>query len=173
MRPFRAPVPRVHLAVILGAVAVVTLSVLPSTPRPSLSESEPIGSYSFSRGERCFMRRINQMRDRNGKHRLNRDKQLGYVARRHARAMARNRTIFHDGDLGSTVTRWRRLGQNVGMGGGCKSLFRAFKSSSGHRSNILGAWRHMGVGMDRRGGRIYVMHIFHSRRNPGNVYHYP
>ena len=87
--------------------------------------------------------------------------------------MARNRTIFHDGDLGNTVTRWRRLGQNVGMGGGCKSLFKAFKSSSIHRSNILGAWRHMGVGMDRRGGRIYVMHIFHSRRNPGNVYHYP
>ena len=173
MRPFRgAPAPRIHLAVIL-MVAVATLSVLPSTPSPSLSESEPIGTYSFSKGERCFMRKINNMRHRRGKRALNRDKQLGYVARRHARAMARNRSIFHDGDLGSTVTRWRRLGQNVGVGGGCKSLFKAFKSSSGHRANILGAWRHMGVGIDRRGGRVYVMHIFHSRRNPGNVYHYP
>ena len=174
MRPFRgAPVPRVQLAVILGTVALVTLSVLPSTPRASLSESEPVGGYSFTKGERCFLRKINGLRHRNGKRRLDADKQLGYVARRHARGMAKNRSIYHDGDLGRTVTRWRRLGQNVGVGGGCKSLFKAFKNSSGHRSNILGSWKHMGVGLDRRGGRIYVMHIFHSRRNPGNIYHYP
>ena len=173
MRPFRgATVPRVHLAVILG-VAVVTMSVLPSTPSPSLSGSEPIGKYSFSKSERCFMKKINSMRHRNGKRGLNRDKQLGYVARRHARGMAKNRSIYHDNNLGSTVTRWRRLGQNVGVGGGCKSLFKAFKNSSGHRRNILGPYRHMGVGVERRGGRIYVMHIFHYKRNPGNVYHYP
>jgi hypothetical protein len=29
------------------------------------------------------------------------------------------------------------------------------------------------VGLDRRGGDIYVMHIFQARRNPGNIYHYP
>lgn len=174
MRLFRgAPVPRVQLAVVLGAAAVVTLSVLPSMPRASLSESEPVGNYSFTKGERCFLRKINGLRNRNGKRRLNADKQLGYVARRHARGMAKNGSIYHDGDLGRTVTRWRRLGQNVGVGGGCKSLFKAFKNSSLHRSNILGSWRHMGVGVDRRGGRIYVMQIFHSRRNPGNVYRYP
>jgi len=174
MRLFRgAPVPRFHLALILGVAAAVTLSMLPSTPKASLAESEPIRKYSFSKGERCFLRKINGMRHRNGKRRLDADKQLGYVARRHARGMARKGTIYHDGDLGQTVTRWRRLGQNVGMGGGCKSLFKAFKSSSAHRQNILGKWKHMGVGLDRRRGRIYVMHIFHSRRNPGNVYHYP
>ena len=146
-----ATVPRVHLAVILGA-AVVTMSVLPWTPSPSLSGSEPIGKYSFSQSERCFMKRINSMRHHRGKRGLNHDKQLGYVARRHPRGMAKNGSIYHDSNLGSTVTRWRRLAQNVGVGGGCKSLFKAFKSSSAHRRNILGPWRHMGVGVERRGG---------------------
>jgi len=167
------PVPRFQLALVLGSVAVVALSMLPATPKASLSESEPIGKYSFTKSERCFLRKINNMRHRNGKRRLDFDKQLGYVARRHARGMSKNGSIYHDGDLGSTVTRWRRLGQNVGMGGGCRSLFKAFKNSSAHRSNILGQWKYMGVGLDRRGGRMYVMHVFQSRRNPGNIYHYP
>jgi uncharacterized protein YkwD len=174
VRLFRgAPVPRFQLALILGTATVVTLSMMPATPKASLSESEPIGTYSFTNGEHCFLRKINNMRRRNGKRRLDSDKQLGYVARRHARGMASNRSIYHDGDLGRTVTRWRRLGQNVGRGGGCKRLFKAFKNSSGHRANILGRWKFMGVGLDRRGGDIFVMHIFQARRNPGNVYHYP
>jgi uncharacterized protein YkwD len=174
MRFFRgAPVPRVHLAAVLAVVTIVTLSILPSTPRASLGESEPVNNYTFSKGERCFLKKINGLRHRKGKRRLDADKQLGYVARRHARGMARNGSIYHDGDLGSTVTRWRRLGQNVGRGGGCKSLFRAFKRSSGHRANILGTWKHVGVGLERRGGNIFVMHIFQSRRNPGNIYSYP
>jgi len=167
------PVPRFQLALILGSAVVVALSLLPATPKASLWESEPIGKYSFTKSERCFLRKINNLRHRNGRHRLDYDKQLGYVARRHARGMSKNGSIYHDGDLGSTVTRWRRLGQNVGVGGGCKSLFKAFKNSSAHRSNILGKWKYMGVGLDRRGGRMYVMHVFQSKRNPGNIYHYP
>ena len=174
MRLFNgAPFPRVQLAAVLGLVTIVALGTLPATPVASLSESELVKSYSFSKGERCFLKKINDLRHRKGKRRLDADKQLGYVARRHARGMARNGSIYHDGDLGSTVTRWRRLGQNVGRGGGCKSVFRAFKSSSAHRANILGTWKHVGVGFERRGGSIFVMHIFQSKRNPGNVYKYP
>ena len=168
-----ALVPRLQLAAVLGLVTIVTLGTLPSSPRASLSQSELVKGYSFSKGERCFLKKINGLRHRKGKRRLDPDKQLGYVARRHARGMARNGSIYHDGDLGSTVTRWRRLGQNVGRGGGCKSVFRAFKHSSAHRANILGTWKHVGVGFERRGGSIFVMHIFQSKRNPGNVYRYP
>ena len=167
-----ALVPRALLAAALGVVTVVALSV-PPPPVGSLAESEPIGTYRLSKAERCFLKKINNFRRSKGKRRLDLDKQLAYVARRHARGMAKNQTIYHDGDLGSTVTRWRRLGQNVGYGGGCKGLFKAFKNSSMHRSNILGTWKHVGVGTERRGGRVFVMHVFQSRRNPGNIYHYP
>ncbi|MGH2749876.1 MAG: CAP domain-containing protein [Actinomycetota bacterium] len=173
MRVFRgALVPRVLPAAVLGVVAILVLSLVPSTPR-SLTDAEPVAKYSFKKSERCFLRKINNMRHRNGKKRLERDKQLGYVARRHARSMASNGSIYHDGDLGSTVTRWKRLGQNVGRGGRCRGLFKAFKKSSGHRANILGSWRHMGVGTKKRNGNLFAMHVFQSRRNPGNVYHYP
>ncbi|MGH2697747.1 MAG: CAP domain-containing protein [Actinomycetota bacterium] len=168
-----APVPRVQMAVAFAVVAVMTLAVLPASPRTDLTESEPVSGYSFTKAERCFLKKINALRERRGKRLLRWDKQLGYVARRHARGMASNRSIYHDGDLGRTVTRWRRLGQNVGRGSGCRRLMRAFKNSSGHRANLLGRWRHMGVGVKRRGGNVFVMHVFESRRNPGNVYRYP
>jgi uncharacterized protein YkwD len=160
------------MAATLGVVLALALTAVPSTPARVI-DAEPVGKYRFSQREKCFLRKINDMRARSGRSRLSWDKQLGYVARRHSRGMASNGTIYHDGDLGSTVTRWKRLGQNVGTGGGCKSLFKAFKRSSGHRANILGSWRFMGVGSTKRNGRIYVMHIFQSRRNPGNVYKYP
>jgi uncharacterized protein YkwD len=151
------------------------LAVLTSTSTPAnMPVASAAGSrYRFHRAERCMMRKINHARARRGLSRLNRDKQLGYVARRHARRMANRGYIFHDSRLGAKVTRWRSLGQNVGRGGGCKRLFRAFMHSVKHRSNILGAWRFVGVGAKRRGGRIYVQHVFELYRDPGNVYHYP
>lgn len=129
--------------------------------------------YRFTQAERCFMRKINHARARHGRRRLDRDKQLGYVARRHASSMASRRGVWHDGDLSSKVTRWRRLGQNVGSGGKCGHLFRSFMRSSTHRHNILGRWRFVGVGTRWSGGRLFVQQVFEHRRNPGNVYHWP
>ncbi len=119
------------------------------------------------------MRKINRKRANRGRRRLHRDRQLGVVARRHARRMADARAMFHDLRLGRKITRWRRLGQNTGRGGACRGLFRAFWRSYHHRGNILGRWRFMGVGTERRGGRIYVQQVFEARRDPGNVWHYP
>ena len=173
MRAFRyAPSPKLHLAALVGLILALAPAGLPVVPS-RLDDAEPVGTYSFSKSERCFLRKINKMRVRNGRARLNPDKQLGYVARRHARRMASRGAIFHDGKLGQRVTRWKRLGQNVGRGGTCKSLFKAFKRSSVHRGNILGRWRHMGVGVRKQRGNVYVMQVFQFRRNPGNIYEYP
>jgi uncharacterized protein YkwD len=45
--------------------------------------------------------------------------------------------------------------------------------SSSHRTNILGRYRYIGIGVQWRAGRAYVQELFESRRNPGNVYNYP
>ena len=131
------------------------------------------GSWRFNRRERCFMRKINRARRARGDRALDWDRQAGYVARRHARAMANHGFVFHDADLGRVITRWRRLGQNSGKGSGCRRLFRAFMRSAGHRSNVLGRWRHMGVGAVRAGGRVYVQQVFEHRRDPGNIWRRP
>lgn len=119
------------------------------------------------------MRQINSIRSRHGLRRLERDKQLAYIARQHATEIAGNGSVYHDYDVSWKVTRWRRLAQNTGRGRSCRSLARAFMNSASHRSNILGRFRFMGFGTEKRNGRVFVQQLFESRRNPGNVYQYP
>jgi uncharacterized protein YkwD len=119
------------------------------------------------------MKKINRHRAHRGKRRLDWDKQLGYIGRRHARRMARAGSTWHAGNLTDAVTRWRRLGQTVGGGRRCRAVFRAFWRSSPHRKIMMGRWRFMGVGTKRKNGRVYVLQIFESRRNPGNTFSYP
>lgn len=129
--------------------------------------------YGFNHPEKCLMRKINNARRSHGMRALDWDRQIGYVARRHAFAMASARSAYHDSQLGQKVTRWRRLGQNTGRGGKCRRIFRSFMRSSAHRANIFGRWRHLGVGATWSGGVLYVQQVFESRLNPGNIYSYP
>ena len=156
-------------------LAVASAVAFPVAPvgAAELEKATGASNWQFSSVEQCFMERINDRRASNGKGRLSWDKQLGYVARRHAQRIAGARTIAHDYNMGEEITRWNRLGQNTGGGRGCKSLARSFWNSSTHRANILGTWRHIGVGVASSGGRIYVQQIFESRRDPGNIYSYP
>lgn len=147
-----------------------------SAPGVDISQSsESLGTagFRFKRSERCLMRKVNAIRGRYGLNRLERDKQLAYVARRHAMDMASTNYVFHDDNLASKVTRWYRLGQNTGRGRSCRSLANAFMNSAEHRANILGAYKYMGFGTQKRWGRVYVQQIFESRRDPGNIYRYP
>ncbi|HEX2058504.1 MAG TPA: CAP domain-containing protein [Actinomycetota bacterium] len=155
--------------------ALVGVFVLTSLVAPSGSSDASAGSprYRFRKAEKCFMRKVNRVRAAHGQRRLNWDKQLGYVARRHANTMANQGGVWHDQNLGRRVTRWRVLGQNTGAGGRCKRLFRSFMASAPHRANILGRWRFIGVGTERKGRRLYVQQIFESKRNPGNVWSWP
>ena len=130
-------------------------------------------TWKFSSIEQCFMERINNRRAAAGKNRLYWDKQMGYVARRHAQRLASARTIAHDSNMRDEITRWNRLGQNTGGGTSCKGLTRTFWNSTSHRANILGQWRFVAVGAAWSGGRLYVQQVFESRRNPNNIYSYP
>ncbi len=152
----------------LAAFATMIAGVGTASAAVSLdSESE---SFTFKPVERCFIRMINMKRRGHGMPRLQGDRDLGIVARRHSKEIARARAVRHDNNYGSEITRWTRLGQNTGRGNGCRSLFGAFWRSDVHRNNILGRWRHIGVGVKRVGGAIYVQQVFESKRNPGTIY---
>jgi hypothetical protein len=158
------------LIVTVAGAATITADGLPERPETAASAGE---GWRFKPAERCLMRKVNGARQRRGLARLRWSRQVGYVARRHARRMARARGIWHHPRLGRVITRWDRLGQNVGRGAGCRQLFRAFMSSSKHRSIILGTWRFMGAGVVRAGGRMYVHQVFEWHRRPGNIHNYP
>ena len=131
------------------------------------------GRWGFNKQERCIMNKINRVRRNKGLRALRADKQVGVVARRHAKSMAANYSVFHDYNMGDEITNWKSLAQNSGSAGSCKRAFWAFMRSSAHRSNMLGRWRHMGVGVDKRNGRVFVQQVFEWERDPGNVYRYP
>jgi uncharacterized protein YkwD len=140
---------------------------------PRANTLERGGGWRFNSAEQCLMRKINHARRSSGRPGLYWDRQVGYIARRHANRMAASGYVFHDSDIGQQITRWRSLGQNSGAGFSCRNLHRAFMRSSSHRYNILAGWRHIGAGAEWRNGRLYVQVVFESRYDPGNVYHYP
>ena len=126
-------------------------------------------SFRFRALEKCFIRRVNVRRTRLNLPRLRWDRQLGYVARLHARAMAQEQRPSHNHRIGARITHWVSLGENVGEGQGCPELSRLFWRSGPHRSNIVGKWRYIGVGVAFRDGQLYVDQLFESWRNPGSV----
>src|SRR5688572_18732866 len=63
--------------------------------------SNDIGSrWGFNKQERCVMNKINKARRNKGLSALRADKQVGVVARRHAKSMAANYSVFHDSNMG-------------------------------------------------------------------------
>jgi uncharacterized protein YkwD len=156
----------------------MSLSAFTPSAGATIADGDQLGvstgrGYGFNHSEKCLMRKINRARRSRGIRSLDWDRQIGYVARRHAYSMASARAAYHDSQLGQKVTRWRRLGQNTGRGGKCRRIFRSFMGSATHRANIFGRWRHLGVGATWSGGRLYVQQVFESRLNPGNIYSYP
>ena len=162
------------LRALMGVASAVGMlaALVASVALPQVSASAG-GHYHWNHAENCFVKKINKARARNGLHRLERDAQLAYVAKRHARAMAREGYMWEQANLGEKITHWRTLGQNTGRGGKCRHLFKSFMASAPHAANILGSYRFIGVGARWKGHRLYVQQIFESKRNPGNIYHSP
>jgi uncharacterized protein YkwD len=128
------------------------------------------GCFRYSRAEKRFARVTNRARTRLGIEKLRLDPQLSRVAGYHTRRMARRTALYHTPDwrLARRVTRWRVLGENIGVGNTVLSLQQAFMASPAHRANVLSkTFAHFGVGTRRRSGRLWVTLVFESRRNPG------
>jgi uncharacterized protein YkwD len=161
--------------VVLAMFAAVMLPLVSfdRSPRSRLeSRSATLESrcYRHNRMERRFARKMNKARRRTGRRRLSLDPEASKVAMTHTRSMFRRATLFHSPhrQLGRRVTRWTVLGENIGVGGGVKSLHKAFMASPLHRANVLySRFRHFGVGAAKRRGRLWVTVVFESRRDPG------
>jgi hypothetical protein len=87
---------------------------------------------------------------------------LQSVAQQRADEMARTGKLAHTVNLGSKVTGWQRLGENVGRGPNLSDIEAAFMNSPSHRQNILDrAFTQVGVGVTFDGKQyFYVAVIF-------------
>jgi uncharacterized protein YkwD len=160
-------------SILLVVIAIAAFMLIGPTASSMETGSSSSSGYRFKSAEACFMRKINQARQRQGRRALQWDMQLGYVARRHAKRMASQHAVYHDANVGNEVTRWRSIAQNTGRGHNCKRTFKAFMNSSPHYANIMGTWKFLGVGIEYRSGYVYVQQLFERNNNPGNVYHWP
>jgi hypothetical protein len=87
---------------------------------------------------------------------------LAAVAKRHSQDMAARQSLYHNKNLGSEVSNWRVVGENVGDGGSVDAIHTAFMNSTEHRDNILARdFTEIGVGTvtDSR-GVIWVTEVF-------------
>ncbi len=125
--------------------------------------------YSPNTAERGFARLINGARTNVGDLRL--DPELSKVAKVHTRDMVRSNSLHHSTstELRNRVTNWTSLGENVGVGSTVTSLHSAFMNSPAHKDNILhSTFRHVGVGVIKKDGRMWVTVIFEAKSDPGS-----
>jgi hypothetical protein len=87
---------------------------------------------------------------------------LQSLAQQRADQMARSGQLAHTTNLGSKVSGWQRLGENVGRGPALPDIETAFMNSPTHRENILDpSFTQLGVGVTWDGGKyFYVAVIF-------------
>lgn len=110
-----------------------------------------------------FVASINNLRASKGLGTLSVDGGLSSVAQAWAQHMADAGAISHNPSLASQVKGdWRKLGENVGVGGDVASLMQAFINSPAHYQNLVdSSFNRVGVGVAVGGdGRIYTVHDF-------------
>ena len=110
--------------------------------------------------EADFLGRINSLRSANGVPALTSNGSLKNRARDWARSMAAAGKLMHS-TISDLVPPWGAAAENVGKGGSVGSVFGAFSGSGGHRSNMLGNYTNVGIGVwiDSQ-GTIWTVHIF-------------
>ncbi|HEX7906129.1 MAG TPA: CAP domain-containing protein [Chitinophagaceae bacterium] len=110
----------------------------------------------------------NQFRRSKGKAELIMRDDLNAIARKHSENMAKGRTGFGHGGFDQRHSQVKRIfksctmAENVAYGASDgREAVKIWKNSSGHRSNMLGNYKYIGIGTakDRR-GTIYYTQIF-------------
>ena len=137
-------------------VAAVVLALL-----ASLAPLQAAPAVADSGLESAFVSAINKERTAAGLPALSVAGDLTSVARKHSKVMADSDKLHHNPNLGSDVSGWQRVGENVGRGPSVSAIHSAFMNSTGHKENILdGRWTQVGVGVVVVGSQVWVTEVF-------------
>lgn len=130
-----------------------------TTTISTTTTTAPSGGFN-SGHEASFASSINSFRSANGMSSLSADSGLNAEARAWAKLLGENGSLSHS-NIGRLIPPWSAAAENVGMGPSVSSVFGALKSSSGHRSNMLGEYTHLGVGVwVDSNGALWTAHLF-------------
>ena len=141
-------------ALLVGLVAILVIGLV--LPGGTVRASAQNPQYD----EWDFLNLINRERRTHGLRPLAMISGARDVARSWSGVMASRNSLAHNPDyanqLASRYPNYRRLAENVGVGGGVPSLHTAFMNSAGHRANVLGDFSYAGVGVTWSGTRLWV-----------------
>jgi hypothetical protein len=94
------------------------------------------------------------------------DGQLINVARGWSAQMAGAGGLSHNPSLGSQVSNWRTLGENVGTGSDVATIEAALEASPHHFENMVDpAFNYVGIGVVEAGGAIWVTEDFKQAKS--------
>lgn len=110
---------------------------------------------ALDRPEQKLVRLTNRARVAHDLRRLDVGWKITRRAERHARRLADAGRLWHSGSHPCHV--W---GENVGYGATIRRVHRAYMRSPAHRANVLGWWSRIGVGVVRRGDRVWTTVVF-------------
>lgn len=129
---------------LLAATAIVTVTVMGAPHGASAEE----GLANDPAKEDEFVAKINDLRASQGLGQLQVHDQLTAKARDWAATMAEAGDIWHSNLPDGITVQWRRLGENVGMGGTVDALHQAFIDSPSHYENLVDpGFRYVGIGV--------------------------
>jgi uncharacterized protein YkwD len=150
------------LAIGTAATIVIVLAAQPASA----------SCWRYRDAEKRLASKVNSARRNRGIPTLRLDPQLSKVSRTHSSEMGKRRSLYHTplSVLGSRVTRWVSLGENVARTQTVRRAFRKMMRSPYHRSNILRAtWVHFGVGTVRKNGYLWSTITFEAVLDPGTT----
>jgi hypothetical protein len=121
----------------------------------------PLAKADPNLDEAQFFADLNAVRARNGVPPLATDGQLINVARAWSAQMAGAGGLSHNPNLGSQVSNWRTLGENVGTGSDVASIEAALEASPHHFANMVDpSYNYVGIGVVEANGAIWVTQDF-------------
>jgi cell division septation protein DedD len=117
--------------------------------------------------EAVFVAKINDLRASKGLAPLQVNANLVAKARSWSAGMAAAGKIWHSTLSDGVTEDWRKLGENVGMGGSVDGLHTAFVNSLHHYENLVDpAFGYIGVGIVMNGNTIFVSEVFMQMMPP-------
>ena len=126
-----------------------------STLYPAAAHADTVAN------EAAFVAKINELRASKGLAPLQVNANLVAKARAWSAGMAEAGRIWHSTLSDGVTEDWKKLGENVGMGGSVDGLHRAFVNSIHHYENLVDpAFGHVGIGIVMNGNTIYVTEVF-------------
>ncbi len=139
-------------------------AVLPGTALSAL----PAGATSSD--DSGLLALTNQARASVGAPALSLDPKLSSVALSWAQTMAAQGAISHNPDIGSLITGWSRLAENVGVGASINQVHGALLASHSHYVNLSDPdYSLVGIGVVSGGGRLYIVEDFEAPAGGGQA----